>query len=92
MIASFRGEALGSAHSAARSLEPGIQRSFKLGIPGSRKSASRNDGALHPFTAPAVRPWIKWRCRKLNSTATGTVLRITPAESGPHCTSYWPTM
>src|SRR6266545_6143805 len=21
----------------------------------------------YPFTAPAVSPWIKWRCRKLNS-------------------------
>ncbi len=48
--------------------------------------------APYPFTAPAVSPWIRWRCRKLNSTATGTVLRITPADSGPHCTSYCPTM
>jgi hypothetical protein len=31
-----------------------------------------------------VSPWIKWRCRKLNSTATGTVLKMTPADSGPH--------
>jgi hypothetical protein len=46
----------------------------------------------YPFTAPAVSPWIKWRCSKLNSTATGTVLRMTPADSGPHCTSYCPTM
>ena len=49
-------------------------------------------GQVHPFTAPAVSPWIKCRCRKLNSTATGTVLRMTPADSGPHCTSYCPTM
>jgi hypothetical protein len=45
-----------------------------------------------PLTAPAVSPWIKWRCRNTNSTATGTVLMMTPADSGPHCTSYCPTM
>jgi hypothetical protein len=45
-----------------------------------------------PLTAPAVSPWIKWRCRNTNRTATGTVLMMTPADSGPHCTSYCPTM
>src|ERR1700676_3674388 len=60
-----------------------------LDHPHTRVMTTENAALFpYPFTAPAVSPWIKCRCRKLNSTATGTVLRMTPAESGPHCTSY----
>ena len=35
---------------------------------------------------------MRWRCRNVKSTATGSVLMMTPAESWPHWISYWPTM
>ena len=52
----------------------------------------RSPGELHPFKAPAVSPRIRWRWRKVKRTVTGTVERMTPAESWPYWISYWPTM
>ena len=61
------------------------------GVPAS---LGRRPGpaGCYPFRAPAVSPRIRWRWRNVNSTATGTVLMMTPAESCPHWISYCPTM
>ena len=34
---------------------------------------------FYPFTAPAVRPWMKYRCKKTKMTVTGTAATILAA-------------
>ena len=41
----------------------------------------REMAAACPLTGLADRSWIGCSCRKANNTATGTVLRMTPADS-----------
>src|SRR5262249_2675041 len=45
----------------------------------------------HPLSAPAVNPRMRGRCRNVNSTAPGSALRVTPAESWRPWTSHCPT-
>ena len=37
------------------------------------------DPNFYPFTAPAVRPWMKYRCRKTKMTVTGTAATMDAA-------------
>lgn len=34
---------------------------------------------FYPFTAPAVRPWMKYRCKKTKMTVTGTAATMEAA-------------
>ena len=55
-------------------------RSHRRRAPGPRHHDVEGRVA-HPLSAPAVSPRMRWRCRNVKSTATGSVLMMTPAES-----------